>query len=60
MNNIIIILLIILLIILIIFYFTRKNSSDIFTSNCLNKRFGCCNDEITPKLDQIGTNCRGF
>ena len=29
-------------------------------TNCLYKRFGCCSDKITPKLDQDGTNCRGF
>ena len=60
MNNIIIILLIILLIILIAFYFVHKNSNNVLNSSCLYKRFGCCNDEITPKLDQTGTNCKGF
>jgi hypothetical protein len=28
--------------------------------NCRLKRFGCCNDKITARLDQDGTNCRGF
>jgi hypothetical protein len=33
--------------------------SDIKT-NCKYRRWGCCKDNITPKLDQDGTNCRGF
>lgn len=24
---------------------------------CENTRFGCCPDKLTPKLDQMGTNC---
>lgn len=27
---------------------------------CQDKRFGCCNDNYTPKLDIFGSNCRGF
>lgn len=27
---------------------------------CYDKRFGCCNDNYTPKLDVFGSNCRGF
>ena len=37
----------------------QTNTLDIH-DNCLYKRFGCCNDKLTPKLDQDGTNCRGF
>ena len=28
--------------------------------NCKYRRFGCCNDKITAKLDFMGSNCRGF
>ena len=27
---------------------------------CFNKRWGCCDDNYTPKLDIFGSNCRGF
>jgi hypothetical protein len=27
---------------------------------CLSKRWGCCPDKLTTKLDPQGTNCRGF
>ena len=58
----------IILIIFIIIYLTyiyyNNNNNDIhFTEindNCLYKRFGCCGDRLTPRLDQDGTNCRGF
>ena len=33
------------------------NSKDIKDINCLYERYGCCNDKITPRLDQDGTNC---
>ena len=29
-------------------------------TNCLYRRWGCCNDKITPKYDDKGSNCRGF
>jgi hypothetical protein len=28
--------------------------------NCKYRRWGCCKDNVTPKLDINGTNCRGF
>ena len=73
MNIFLIILIILFLVIFILFilyWFYSKNSindnnrdnpifSDIKTS-CLYDRFGCCNDHITPRLDQQGSNCRGF
>ena len=64
--NIFIIILIIILIILILllayYFYTIKKEPDFSDINdgCLYKRFGCCNDKLTPKLDQVGTNCRGF
>ena len=29
-------------------------------NGCLYNRYGCCNDKLTPKLDSMGSNCRGF
>jgi hypothetical protein len=60
--------LIFFIIILVIIYYLHENNilpnnyiqfSNI-NNNCLYKRFGCCNDKITPKLNSNGTNCRGF
>jgi hypothetical protein len=62
----IIILLFILLFIFIIYkiYYAYKYSNHEFNTikkiQCLDTRFGCCKDKITPKLDENGTNCRGF
>ena len=28
--------------------------------DCKITRWGCCNDDLTPKLDIDGSNCRGF
>lgn len=45
------------------YYFYTINKKPDFSDindNCMYKRFGCCNDKLTPKLDQGGTNCRGF
>jgi hypothetical protein len=30
------------------------------TTGCLYKRWGCCPDKLTTKLDPQGSNCRGF
>jgi hypothetical protein len=54
-----------IIILLLIFYFVLwwiKNTiffSNIKT-NCKYRRFGCCPDDMTPKLDIFGSNCRGF
>ena len=57
------IILVILAIISVNIYITDKNNQ-IFDENldvgCIYKRWGCCNDKLTTKLDQYGTNCRGF
>jgi len=29
-------------------------------TGCLYKRWGCCDDKLTTKLDSQGSNCRGF
>jgi len=29
-------------------------------TNCKYLRYGCCPDNLTPKLDTFGSNCRGF
>jgi len=55
----------VILILLIFLYIMKKDMciekefSNIET-NCLYRRWGCCNDKITPRLDPEGTNCRGF
>ncbi len=28
--------------------------------DCKYRRYGCCEDKLTPKLDPFGSNCRGF
>jgi hypothetical protein len=64
-----IILFIILFIVIYYFKYNIKNwinneFNDIKFSNidpsCKLKRWGCCNDNITTKLDIEGSNCRGF
>ena len=63
-----ILLTVIIIIILIVFlllgyYFYTINKEPEFSDindDCRYKRFGCCNDKLTPRLDQDGTNCRGF
>ena len=57
---VIFIILIILLIIYLAVYFYGKNNEPKFTDikdGCLYKRYGCCNDNLTPKLDTWGSNC---
>ena len=51
----------IILIIFIIYSISSintKNNKKILT--CFDKKFGCCKDNYTPKLDIAGSNCRGF
>jgi hypothetical protein len=37
-----------------------KQTQDKIKKDCKLTRWGCCKDKLTPKLDQDGTNCRGF
>jgi len=64
MLDILIIIFIIILIIIIILFACNKsfnlNNSNISNISCYWRRWGCCNDNITPKLDIFGSNCRGF
>ena len=64
MLDIFIIIFIIILIIIIILFASNKsfNSNNSNNSNisCYWRRWGCCNDNTTPKLDIFGSNCRGF
>ena len=48
-----------IIIIYLIFHKFNNNNNDIL-NGCLYNRYGCCTDKLTPKLDQNGTNCRGF
>ena len=62
-----IIIIILIIIILVILYklikkifiknYIVNNNDNIKDINCLYERYGCCNDKITPRLDQDGTNC---
>ena len=58
-----IILLIIIILIIIYFIMWYRANTVVFSdisNNCLDTRWGCCKDKLTPKLDNDGTNCRGF
>lgn len=48
----------------IFFFINIKKIYDREFSNvkisCKYRRWGCCKDNLTPKLDINGTNCRGF
>ena len=69
MNNILlnfIILVFIIISIFIIVYFVKVifNIINIYfptftivNTDCKYRRFGCCNDKLTPKLDFQGSNC---
>lgn len=64
MLDILIIIFIIILIIIIILFASNKsfnsNNSNTYNISCYWRRWGCCNDNTTPKLDIFGSNCRGF
>lgn len=55
---------ILLIIILIIYTFMWWKANTVTFSDididCKYRRFGCCPDDLTPKLDTFGSNCRGF
>ena len=63
-NLIITIIFVIILLVIFIYFLTKDFCKEIIFSDindgCLYKRFGCCDDKLTTKLDQDGTNCRGF
>ncbi len=59
----IIIAIIIIAIISFLIYYYKKYVNPTFSDikdECIYNRYGCCNDKLTTKLDQKGTNCRGF
>lgn len=57
----IILILILLFSILLIYLLSLANQeSNKQLLTCFNKRWGCCSDNYTPKLDIQGSNCRGF
>ena len=71
MNLLIIIILILSMLVLIavpfyliyLIYLNNNTNNPTFTdihNGCLYNRYGCCNDKLTPKLDEFGSNCRGF
>ena len=64
MNFYISLILYIIIVLLILYFIIWYIENTVFftdiTTNCKYKRFGCCPDDITPKLDIFGSNCRGF
>jgi hypothetical protein len=38
----------------------NKEEHKIGYYDCKKSKYGCCNDKITPKYDDKGSNCRGF
>ena len=61
---IIFIILIIIILLYLLYYKFLKDQNMTYVSleetGCLYNRFGCCGDKVTPKLDEQGSNCRGF
>lgn len=55
-----IIIVIIIIVGLLYLYWMNNNEPQNINTGCLYKRYGCCKDKLTPKLDQFGSNCRGF
>ena len=53
---------ILLVFLAIIAYYPYNNSDfdEVIDTDCKYKRWGCCNDKLTTRLDPDGTNCRGF
>jgi hypothetical protein len=41
-------------------YITNNIKYTTIKTGCLYKRWGCCPDKLTTKLDPQGSNCRGF
>lgn len=65
MLDIFCIIILIILIIIIILLISNKslnsnNNSNKYNISCYWRRWGCCNDDLTPKLDIFGSNCIGF
>ena len=64
MLDIFCIIILIILIIIIILFISNKSlnskNSNKYNISCYWRRWGCCNDELTPKLDIFGSNCIGF
>ncbi len=57
---------IIIILSLILFYYIYETSlinyeyNTIKETECKDTRWGCCDDKLTPKYDDQGSNCRGF
>ena len=54
------VILIIILIILVLAIYNKFTLKQFYQVSCRWRRYGCCNDNITPKLDIFGSNCRNF
>ena len=60
---IIFIFLILIFLLIICYQFYNNNNNEfkeVIHAECKYKRWGCCNDNLTVRLDPDGTNCRGF
>ena len=60
MDSLIIVILVIILIIMILVIYNKFLMRQFYQVSCKWRRYGCCNDGITAKLDIFGSNCRGF
>ena len=60
MDSLIIVILLIILIIMILAIYNKFLMRQFYQVSCKWRRYGCCNDKITAKLDVFGSNCRGF
>jgi hypothetical protein len=67
MFDLILCIIIIIIIIIMILFIASKTLNDSgfesdtkYTVSCKWRRWGCCNDQVTPKLNIFGSNCRGF
>jgi hypothetical protein len=62
MFDLLIIFLIIIIIIIIILFISHKKFYNLknYNPSCHLRRWGCCNDNLTAKLNIFGSNCRGF
>ncbi len=60
MNSFFIIILTLIIIIILLAIYNKLLLDEFYIVSCKFRRFGCCSDELTPKLDIFGSNCRGF
>lgn len=67
MNILLVFIFFVILVIVIIYfglelknYIQNNIENSTIKTDCYHRRWGCCPDKLTPKLDPQGSNCRGF